>query len=62
MGPAYWYKSSYSGANADCVEFAERRRGVLVRDTKNRGLGHLAFGNREWTAFLRSLRSGRFQS
>ncbi|WP_083932590.1 DUF397 domain-containing protein [Nocardiopsis halophila] len=36
MGPVHWYKSSRSGANADCVELAEKRREVLVRDTKNR--------------------------
>ncbi|CAL9550273.1 hypothetical protein SUDANB121_04441 [Nocardiopsis dassonvillei] len=48
-------KSSYSGGNGgDCVEVAEGAE-TLVRDTRNRELGHLGFSAEEWTALLRAL-------
>lgn len=53
-----WTKSSYSnGEGGNCVE----ARGdtadacVLVRDTQNRGLGHLAFDAGEWSVLLNTL-------
>ncbi|ASU56556.1 DUF397 domain-containing protein [Nocardiopsis dassonvillei] len=36
----HWRKSSYSGGSGSCVEVAEGQT-VLIRDTRNRGLGHL---------------------
>ncbi|WP_420159890.1 DUF397 domain-containing protein [Nocardiopsis sp. CNT-189] len=33
--------------------------GVGVRDTQNRGLGHLSFPSGEWSAFLRGVKSDR---
>ncbi|MFY1620636.1 DUF397 domain-containing protein [Micromonospora sp. WMMD736] len=43
---ARWRKSTRSGNNGgDCVEVADNRPGVvLVRDTKDRDGGTLAFG------------------
>ncbi|MDA2810867.1 DUF397 domain-containing protein [Nocardiopsis sp. RSe5-2] len=56
-----WRKSSYSQGASGCLECAAVGvRGRAVRDTKNRDLGHLAFGNGEWAAFLRSLQTEVF--
>jgi predicted RNA-binding protein with TRAM domain len=54
-----WHKSSYSAPkNANCVEVAGAPREVLVRDTQNRGDGHLAFSAVEWAAFVKGAREG----
>ncbi len=46
-----WRKSSYSGGNGgDCIEIAVRDA-VLVRDTKNRDGGTLAFSADAWRKF-----------
>ncbi|WP_372497199.1 DUF397 domain-containing protein [Nocardiopsis dassonvillei] len=49
-----WHKSSYSGAQGECVEVNETAvaEAVLVRDTQNRDLGCLSFPGGEWSAFL----------
>lgn len=52
-----WHKSSYSGAQGSCVEVAEGET-VLVRDTQNRGLGHLEYSSTAWAAFLRDIKDG----
>ncbi|HEX7662526.1 MAG TPA: DUF397 domain-containing protein [Pseudonocardiaceae bacterium] len=51
-----WRKSTYSGNNAsNCVEVgASGPAAVLVRDTKNRTGGVLAFGSRAWERFIHS--------
>jgi hypothetical protein len=51
-----WHKSSYSGGDGgNCVEVAE---GPVtgIRDTQNRGLGHLTVPAPEWTALLNAVR------
>lgn len=51
-------KSSYSGRGDNCVEVADLPVGAAVRDTQNRHLGHLAFGNsHEWRVLLAAVRS-----
>lgn len=53
-------KSSYSSARGqECVEVADLRSGAAVRDTQNRGSGHLAFGVTEWAALLATTRRTR---
>ncbi|MGW4466971.1 DUF397 domain-containing protein [Micromonospora sp. NPDC004704] len=51
---AIWRKSSRSnGAGGECVEVADNVSGhVLVRDTKDRDGGTLAFGPAAWSAFV----------
>ncbi|KIH99100.1 hypothetical protein LP52_09655 [Streptomonospora alba] len=55
-----WRKSSYSGnQGGDCVEVADTRHQVHVRDTRNRELGHLSFPAASWNAFIAALKDDR---
>jgi Domain of unknown function (DUF397) len=56
---AEWRKSSRSGAGNDCVELVVARNGAAVRDTKNRGAGHITFAGTGWDAFVGTLKEGR---
>lgn len=48
-----WRKSRRSGGNGSaCVEVGQSVGAVLVRDTKNRSGGTLAFSQRSWQRFL----------
>ncbi|SFR11224.1 protein of unknown function [Lentzea waywayandensis] len=51
-----WRKSSYSANAMDCVEVG---RGVGIRDTKA-PITHLAVTPRTWSAFLLSVKLGKF--
>ena len=54
---AIWRKSSYSGGSGgDCVEVASTASTVMVRDTKTRDSGTLAFAPGAWQAFTASLK------
>jgi hypothetical protein len=56
-----WFKSSYSGNGASCVECARLPDGgMAVRDTKNRSGPMLRFTATEWQAFLAGVRHGEF--
>jgi hypothetical protein len=59
---ATWFKSSYSGGNnGQCVEVADLRVSVGVRDSKRRAVGPvLVFGPLEWAAFVGGVRRGEF--
>ena len=52
--PSVWRKSTYSGANNNCVEVVEGPE-TLVRDTQHRAAGHLAVPSAEWTALLNTV-------
>ncbi|WP_433539336.1 DUF397 domain-containing protein [Micromonospora sp. CA-249363] len=54
MTGAQWRKSTKSGSNGgNCVEVADNLPGVvLVRDTKDRDGGTLAFGPAQWQGFV----------
>jgi hypothetical protein len=54
-----WRKSSYSGANASCVEVALAGR-AAVRDSKDVTGPVLSFGAAAWASFLSEVKSGRF--
>ncbi|CRK58398.1 hypothetical protein [Alloactinosynnema sp. L-07] len=56
LARAHWRKSTHSGAGNDCVELVVRRSGAAVRDSKNAGHGHLAFGDGGWRAFLATVK------
>ncbi|MEE2041300.1 DUF397 domain-containing protein [Nocardiopsis sp. CT-R113] len=46
-------KSSYSTAQGqNCVEVADLPGQHLIRDTQNRGLGHVEYPADAWAAFL----------
>ncbi|MEU6893318.1 DUF397 domain-containing protein [Streptomyces sp. NPDC046557] len=53
-----WFKSSHSsGSEGDsCVEVATTPAAVLVRDSKDTDIPHLAFGPAAWAGFVASAR------
>ncbi|GAA2137535.1 DUF397 domain-containing protein [Actinomadura napierensis] len=55
----HWHKSSYSEANGACLEISRSVSGTIgVRDSKQHSAGPiLDFTAREWTAFLKTIRS-----
>jgi hypothetical protein len=46
-----WRKSSYSGGEGNCVEAADLRNSVLVRDTQDRTGPILRFSPAVWRVF-----------
>ncbi|WP_433253842.1 DUF397 domain-containing protein [Streptosporangium sp. CA-135522] len=59
---AVWQKSSYSGANGDCVEVANMGDVVAVRDSKNAEGPKLVFSAADWAAFLGRMKAGDFDT
>jgi hypothetical protein len=57
--PHTWKKSSFSGLT-DCVEVAEDRQRVLVRDSKRPAGTVLGFTEAEWRVFLAAVKAGEF--
>ncbi|MBP8538320.1 DUF397 domain-containing protein [Streptomyces sp. MK37H] len=48
-----WFKSSYSGSEADnCVEVAIRTEAVHIRDSKDTERTPLTVSPEAWTAFI----------
>lgn len=47
-----WRTSSYSGNQGHCVEARRDAGSVLVRDSQNRGSGHLEFPGEQWMLLL----------
>ncbi|WP_424878440.1 DUF397 domain-containing protein [Streptomyces sp. SLBN-8D4] len=58
-GTPQWQKSSFSGGGEgnDCVEIADLRSHIAVRDSKAPTWATLAFPTEAFTAFLESLKS-----
>ncbi|MCU1641078.1 MAG: hypothetical protein JWN03_1353 [Nocardia sp.] len=57
---AQWFKSSYSGDKADCIEVAFVDDSVGVRDSKNQAGPPLVFSWAEWQVFTGGVLAGRF--
>ncbi|MFF7634623.1 DUF397 domain-containing protein [Kitasatospora sp. NPDC008050] len=54
-----WCKSSFSGAQSDCVETGRMvTGGMAVRDSKDPHGPALAFAGEAWQAFVASVRGG----
>jgi hypothetical protein len=50
-----WRKSSYSGANGDCLEAGGTANIIAARDSKQPQAPHLAFRHDAWSAFVRAI-------
>ena len=51
-----WCKSTYSGGNGgNCVEVGHAPEYVGIRDTKDRGRGHLTVSPAVWRTFLSAI-------
>jgi hypothetical protein len=56
---AKWRKSTYSNAQASCVEACTRPGHVLIRDTTQHGTGLvLSISPLSWRQFTASIRAG----
>jgi uncharacterized protein DUF397 len=53
-----WTKSTYSGANGGCVEFARLAMEIGVRDSKDLAGPVLTFDRAAWQGFVDATRSG----
>lgn len=61
LSGAEWFKSSFSGADKNCVEVAFLDDGgVGIRDSKNRTGPALAVESATWDAFTAAVATGRF--
>ena len=53
-----WRTSSYSGnGSGNCVEVGDAAHLIAVRDSKDPGGAHLAFGREAWVAFPARLKA-----
>ncbi|WP_436791174.1 DUF397 domain-containing protein [Yinghuangia sp. YIM S10712] len=62
LAPSTWTKSSYSGQQANCLEWRQARlaRQIDVRDSKTDvEAGHLTLPQGSWLAFVDSLAADR---
>lgn len=55
-----WRKSTFSGANGDCVEVAEAGELVAVRHSREPEQGTLVYTRTEIDAFIRGCKAGEF--
>jgi hypothetical protein len=51
-----WRVATYTGSSGDCVEVGDTPPAILVRDSKDRAGGTLAFTAATWQSFTNSLR------
>lgn len=59
LSDAGWFKSSFSGADKNCVEVAFLADGAVgIRDSKNPAGPALVVGSAAWDSFLASVARG----
>ena len=58
--PSTWRKSSFSGANSNCVSFAETNSGILLRNSNRPDTGALPFTRHELASFIAGCKAGEF--
>ena len=58
---SHWRKSSHSSGQGACVEVAELRPVIAVRDSKDPEGPRLMFSAIEWQSFTDEVKSGRFE-
>jgi Domain of unknown function (DUF397) len=59
LSNARWRKSSFSGANNNCVEVAGNLPGIVaIRDSKNPDGPALAVTRARWAAFTAEVKAG----
>jgi hypothetical protein len=54
-----WHKSSASGGGGECVEVAQWRSSVLVRDSGDRSGPVLTFSQAQWCGLVRRIKDDR---
>jgi hypothetical protein len=60
LSSAEWRKSSFSGANNNCVEIAGNLPGIVaIRDSKNPDGPALIITRSRWTAFTAAVKAAR---
>jgi hypothetical protein len=57
LSRAQWRKASYSGNSGNCVDVAESRTAMAVRDSKKPEGPVLVVTDDDWRTFLRSIRA-----
>lgn len=55
-----WRKSSFSGANGDCVEVADANGAIAFRHSKEPEQGTLLYTRSELAAFILGCKAGEF--
>ena len=55
-----WRKSSFSGANGDCVELAETASSIFLRNSHQPDDGTVTFTRSELAAFIAGCKAGEF--
>lgn len=55
-----WIKSSFSGANGNCVELATTDQEILVRNSKRPDEPSIRFTPAEMAAFIAGCKAGEF--
>jgi len=61
LSHAQWHKSRRSGGNGACVEVADLRTLIAVRDSKDPDGPRLVFAAADWQAFTDAMKAGRLE-
>jgi Domain of unknown function (DUF397) len=56
-----WRKSSHSSGQGACVEVADLRAAIAVRDSKDPDGPRLVFPTADWQAFTDAVKAGHYE-